>query len=181
MYDNFNFKDTRRDEIVGHTATMRAMTTAALIICPSLPSSGLLQSMHNPTIPLSLHDIYRSPGISGDGTNLTSRISRFFIYEAIRYVHRAAVDEVFKTTSAPEMPIIDKLPATQTKYRQFRAVYEDEGTITGTYHVHDQLFNRQLKRSGGPDTGLQSTENKFATRLWLNVRPLVVKESALRC
>jgi hypothetical protein len=31
VYDNIYFKDTKRDEYVGHKATMRAMTTAGII------------------------------------------------------------------------------------------------------------------------------------------------------
>ena len=56
-----NFKDTTRHEVSGHAAEMRAVTTAAIVHCPGLPSSGLLQEMHNPTIPLSLREVVASP------------------------------------------------------------------------------------------------------------------------
>jgi hypothetical protein len=58
VYDNMNFKDRKRDG-------MRAMTTAALVLCPELSPSGLCQSMHNQTIPLILDNIFNSPAISG--------------------------------------------------------------------------------------------------------------------
>ncbi|KAN0074986.1 hypothetical protein V8E54_007597 [Elaphomyces granulatus] len=57
VYDNINFKDTKRDEHVGHKATMQAMTTACIIHCPFLPDNGLTQSMHDPTVQLDLDDI----------------------------------------------------------------------------------------------------------------------------
>jgi hypothetical protein len=41
VYDNVNFKDTVRDEALGHTAIMRNLITAAIIICPEIPDSGL--------------------------------------------------------------------------------------------------------------------------------------------
>jgi hypothetical protein len=41
VYDNINFKDTKRDEVVGHKSHMCSMTIATIILCPELPSSGL--------------------------------------------------------------------------------------------------------------------------------------------
>jgi hypothetical protein len=48
VYNNMNFKDRKR-EIVGYAATMRAMTTAALVLCPELPPSIYAQSDDNYT------------------------------------------------------------------------------------------------------------------------------------
>ncbi|KIV98311.1 uncharacterized protein PV09_09843 [Verruconis gallopava] len=166
VYDNFNFKDTRRDEILGHTATMRAMTTAAIVICPSIPHTGLQQSMHNPAKPLSIHDVFQSPGISGDGTDITLRIRRFLIYQAIKSVHSNALAVSFANDSPPTMPILDVLPATKTSYRQFGATFEDEGTVDGTYKVHESLLLRQLQRGITTDDDI-TLSDEFATRLWL--------------
>jgi hypothetical protein len=41
VYDSITFKDIKRDEYVGHKATMQAMTTACIIHCPFLPENGL--------------------------------------------------------------------------------------------------------------------------------------------
>jgi hypothetical protein len=50
---------------------MCSMTTAAIILYPELPPSGLHQMMHNPTVPLRVDDIFSTPGISGsDGVGL---------------------------------------------------------------------------------------------------------------
>ena len=65
----------KRDQVTGNTDTMRSMTTAAIVLCPGLPLSGLRQSMHDPTIPLRLKDILAAPSISGEdggvGLNIT--------------------------------------------------------------------------------------------------------------
>src|SRR5712664_3866233 len=57
VYDNINFKDTKRDEHVGHKPTMQAMTTACIIHCPFLPDNVLTQSMQDPTMQLDPEDI----------------------------------------------------------------------------------------------------------------------------
>ena len=41
VYDNYNFKDTKRDKVIGHKLIMRAMTTAALIYYSYISLSDL--------------------------------------------------------------------------------------------------------------------------------------------
>ncbi len=41
VYDNVNFKNTVRDEILEYTAVMRNLITAVIVICLELPDSGL--------------------------------------------------------------------------------------------------------------------------------------------
>jgi hypothetical protein len=55
---------------------MTNLTTAAVVLCPELPSTGLLQSMHDPSIKLDVNEIYFAPGISGDRN--TQAISKSF-------------------------------------------------------------------------------------------------------
>jgi len=66
IYNNINFKDKKCDQVTGHTDTMRLMTTAAIILCPRLPLSGLRYFIYNPTIPLRLKDILAAPSISSE-------------------------------------------------------------------------------------------------------------------
>jgi hypothetical protein len=64
------------------------------------------------------------------------------------------------------MPVYDALAATKTEHWQLGAIYEDEGTIMGTYRVHDNIFLEQLglKTPDHPDSRLK---DDFTTRLWL--------------
>lgn len=165
VYDNMNFKNTTRHEVVGHRSKMEAVTTAAIVLCPDLPPSGLLQSMHNPSIPLSTRDIFNGPGIAGDDDGLF--ISRHFIAEAIKSVHIKAVDRIFSSHSDlyPSFPVLDKLPQRKTTFWQFGGIFEDEGTITGTYRVHDNIFLKQLGLNS-PDEPT-SPESDFLERFWL--------------
>src|SRR5467141_272965 len=70
---------------------MRAMTTAALVLCPELPPSGLRQSMHNPTIPLKLDNIFNSPAISGMDGGIGLEITRNLISDAIKRIHAESI------------------------------------------------------------------------------------------
>ncbi|KAK0123584.1 hypothetical protein ONS96_000425 [Cadophora gregata f. sp. sojae] len=182
VYDNINFQDNKRDEVLGHVKTQEAMTTAAIIICPEIPITGLTQSMHNPTVPLAWKDIVFSPGISGldyplpldtvlplppDSTyhqslsqSIGERITRFLIADAIRDLHPTAVRTIFqdKTSLFPSMPELDLLPVRRTEYYQFGAIFENEGTLAGTMGVHDNIFQRQLHLDPDKD---------FESRLWL--------------
>jgi hypothetical protein len=89
VYDNINFKDTKRDEHVGHKAAMQAITTACIIHCPFLPETGLTQDMHDPKAQLDHEDILLSPGIQGN--EMSDEVTRGHILEAIRRMHPSAV------------------------------------------------------------------------------------------
>jgi hypothetical protein len=160
-----NFKDVKKDEIIGHTTQMRAVTTAVLLYCPDMPSTGLQQSMHDPTIPLRLDDIFRSPGISGSEHAPT--ITRALISDAIRRIYPAGVDKVFSGSDQyPKMPVIDRIKAEKTEFWQLAAIHEDEGTIKGTYGVHYDIFIEQLGLHAPVDPH-SSLEDSFRDRLFL--------------
>lgn len=75
VYDNMNFKENTRHEILGHSAGMRAVTTASIVICPQLPASGLNQSMHHPENPLRIDEIFDGLSRQGDDTEYRYRNS----------------------------------------------------------------------------------------------------------
>lgn len=143
---------------------MRAMTTAALILCPELPSSGLRQSMYNPAILLDLLDIYNSPAV-GEGDDISTRITTSLISDAIKNLHPTSVYGVFAESDCyPEMPSIQVLKTNKTRYWQLGAIFEDEGTLSGTYAVHRNIFIDQLRlrKSATP-----TKYDDFHDRLWL--------------
>lgn len=53
VHDNFDFKDTVKDQAVGSTHEMRHLTTAFAFICDKVDANGLLQSMIRRHVPLS--------------------------------------------------------------------------------------------------------------------------------
>ena len=84
-----NFKDTTRHKVVGYKSEIKAVTTAAIIIYPGLPSRGLRQSIHNPTILLSVYDIFATPTVASN--DLSLQILRHLIVDAIKKVYRSSV------------------------------------------------------------------------------------------
>jgi hypothetical protein len=122
---------------------MQNLTTAAIVLCPELPVTGLDQSMHNPTIELSLHDILNGSAISGDDIGV--EITRSLISDAVKRIHNDSVSKVFARTDLySEMPTIHRITTTKTEYWQLGGISENEGTIAGTYAVHDNIFLKQL-------------------------------------
>jgi hypothetical protein len=41
IYNNINFKDRKRDKVMGYIDTIQSITIAAIILCPELLTSGL--------------------------------------------------------------------------------------------------------------------------------------------
>jgi len=41
VYNNVNFKDRKRDKVIGYTDIMRLIITAAIVLCPKLLTLGL--------------------------------------------------------------------------------------------------------------------------------------------
>jgi hypothetical protein len=134
--------DRKRDEYVGHRATMTAMTTATVVYCPYIPSGGLKQSMIDYTIPLDVKHIYRDCG----NRPYANEMSHYLIANAVRSLFPTAVDKIFKDSSVqfPEMTVIEQIKPEKTRFWQLGAIYEDEGSIAGTYGVHDSIFIKQL-------------------------------------
>jgi hypothetical protein len=127
---------------------MEAMTTAAIIHSPELPTAGLTQDMHDPTIQLSPDTILHAPGLSSD--DISVQIQLAHLSAAIERLHPAAICTIFKNKTAgkpPQMPILERIKPVKTEYWQFGSIKENEGTIAGTYKVHDKIFLEQLDLS----------------------------------
>jgi len=83
-YDNFNFLDRVRDQVLGSSKpVMRNLTTAILVYHPEIPATGLQQSMLQTSHELRLSDFVESPGL-GRGRRDDKQITRHVIADAIR-------------------------------------------------------------------------------------------------
>ena len=65
------------------------------------------------------------------------------------------------------MPEVCRLPLRKTWYAQFGSIPEDEGSIDGTYRVHDNIFRQQLKLEALKRPGQAAGPSDFGERLWL--------------
>ncbi len=99
VYDNVNFKDIIRDEVLGYRAIMRNLITAVIVICLDLSGSGLQQFMHDGTKHLNVYDIFTAPAISGDDNGIGIRIFTYLISDAIRKVYLSGINAIFDSPS----------------------------------------------------------------------------------
>ncbi|KAF1808899.1 hypothetical protein P152DRAFT_517097 [Eremomyces bilateralis CBS 781.70] len=163
VYDNFNFKDTVREQTIGSTHIMRNLTTCLLVENPYLPDEGLSQSSFDPTQLLSFKDICKADGLKHDKKQQSMDIH--LVYEALQHVHSTSIDLVFQSqpSTVPAYPEINRLYAggNATNIHHLRAAPFDEGTIQGTYGVHEDIWIRQLGFQSQPPS------EDFTNRLWL--------------
>ncbi len=117
-----NFKNIIRDEILEHKTTIRNLTTAAIIIYPELPSSGVQQTIHDRTKNLNIHNIFTTLAISGDDNGIRINISTYLISNTIRKVYLSKINTIFnkKNLESEEatfiIPEINRIPVNKTKF-----------------------------------------------------------------
>jgi len=146
---------------VGYTATIRAITTAAIVLYPKLPPSGLRQGMHDLTIPLRLKDILNAPSISGKDNRIGVNITQSLILDTLKRIYIDGVNTIFRDSNRyPKMLSMHCLSINKTMFWQFGAIFKDEGTIKGIYSVHKSIFLDQL--------GLYTLENPTKARAVYN-------------
>lgn len=161
-----NFKETKRDETINNLSKMQAITTAAIITCPELPKEGLHQYMHRPSNTLEPDEVRLAPGLLDKEKDRRSKITIRLLFEAMQRVLPDATATVFADKAyIPQMPMFDRLTACKTEYSQFGAIFKDEGTIEGTYGVHDSMFLDQLGLHASEPS--DNTSDDFTSRLWL--------------
>ncbi len=150
MYDNVNFKDTIRDEVLGYIAVMRNLIITVIVICLELSDSGFQQFIHDGTKDFDIRDIFNASVISGDDNGIRVRIFIYFIFEAIKKVYGSVVDAIFNgsfLSSETEaaftifiMPEIDRIVIYKIKFWQFETINKNERTIAGIYGVYNSIF-----------------------------------------
>src|SRR5438876_4872226 len=82
VYDNFEFQENVKHQVIGDHGAMRSVTTGKLIIGIDIPKGGLKQSMLDESVGLTIDDVFGAPGLHED--KLQIDIPTYFITEAIR-------------------------------------------------------------------------------------------------
>ena len=113
--------------------------------------------MFHPAKSLDPCDIYLAPGNSDD--EIKRQAQRYWIAEAIRYVHREAVEAVFSEPSSdsasplkqrvhlvgwPEFPKVERLSPRKTIHHSLDPILDNGGTVSDTYKAIDAIFEEQL-------------------------------------
>jgi hypothetical protein len=118
--------------------------------------------MHDPSKPLDYKILVESKGFRRDSFSV--QCTNHFIADAIRVIHPGSFNHIFKGREEliPKIPEIDTLPPKPvTELHHLGAIFFDEGTIDGTYQVHDDIWVSKMKFSDDPAVA------DFAHRLWL--------------
>lgn len=106
--------------------------------------------MFRPQTLLTQPNLLLGPGNRQD--SVLVQLQRHWIVEAIRYTHPEAVEHILSDgTGATDVnfPTVSRLPTQRTEHYNLDPLLENEGTVTGTYNVIEQIFSRQL--GFGPD------------------------------
>lgn len=119
----------------------------------AIPPGGLRRSMLHPDVRLTPRQISRA-GVNTED-DILQDCQRHWIAEALRYTHKAAVDSVFDknesdgltgpTVHWPDMPVVERIPLERTEAYTISPILENEGTISGTIKVIDDIFKQQLE------------------------------------
>jgi hypothetical protein len=111
--------------------------------------------MFHPEVRLDPDDVHLAPGNPID--DISQACQRFWIAEAISYIHQDAVKSIFDTDKSltstadslsftyPKFPPVELLAPRRTPHFGLGPILEIEGTIEGTYEVIDKVFLQQLK------------------------------------
>ncbi len=150
VYDNVNFKNTIRDEVLGYIIIIRNLTTTIIIIYLKLPNSDLQQSIHDRTKDFNIRDIFNTPAISNNDNGIRVRISTYLISEAIKKVYKSAINIIFnspplssETEAASTIFIIseiDRIVVYKIKFWQFGVINKNEEIIAGIYGIYNSIF-----------------------------------------
>lgn len=144
FYDNFDYLQKARHQIIGDYGKMYNYTTGKLVRAGEsrIPRGGIRQDMIHHDIDFQSDDILLSADFKYDKT--WEDIQRFIIVSAIKRIYPQSVSKIYSNSSEPTMPVIDILPPTRTGHLTLGAILEDESSVSGNYKVLDNIFAKQL-------------------------------------
>lgn len=139
---------------------MRNITTGLARICPAIPSTGLWQNM------LRINEPYRVEWMLEAATQplVEPEVSSWLVLDTIRNLFPTEIDSVYKRAnlSYPSFPEKKRIKYESSPALYMGAIDQDEGTIEGTYGVHEELF-RDLAGFN------EKQDHRFSKRLHLLV------------
>ena len=107
-YDNFDFHEKVKHQVMGDNGKMRSVTTGKAFIGYDIPLEGLQQSMHHPNILLRYgKDVLCAPGAQRD--NIQADICTFFIADTIRRLYPKAIDQIWAENPGNHFPCMPKV------------------------------------------------------------------------
>ena len=158
MYDNFDYREGVKHQLISNHAEMRSVTTGKVFRGADIPPGGLKKSMLHRKVPLTIEDLLYSPGAAVyDET--ASKIDAYFIAEAIRIAYPESVKSIFSKSDIPypSMPAVELLDLRKTDSKTLGPILFNEGTLDGSYEVVESIYKHQF----------QLDDTEFDSRLFL--------------
>ncbi|KAF1810006.1 hypothetical protein P152DRAFT_475367 [Eremomyces bilateralis CBS 781.70] len=146
VYDNFDYREGVKHQLISNHAEMRSVTTGKVFRGADIPPGGLRKSMLHRETPLSIEDLFYSPGAAiYDET--ASKIDSYFIAEAIRTAYPKSVKSIFSNSDIPfpAMPTVELLELRKTDSKTLGPILFNEGTLDGSYEVIESIYKRQFQ------------------------------------
>ena len=146
VYDNFDYREGVKHQLISHHAEMRSVTTGKVFIGTDIPPGGLRKSMLHREVPLTIMDLVRSPAaVSYDET--AAKIDTYFIAEAIRAAYPESVKSIFSKTDVPfpAMASVELLEVRKTDSKTLGPILFNEGTLDGSYEVLKNIYKHQFQ------------------------------------
>ena len=158
MYDNFDYREGVKHQLISNHAEMRSVTTGKVFRGADIPLGGLKKSMLHREVPLTIEDLLYSPGAAVcDET--AANIDTYFIAEAIRTAYPESVKSIFAKSNItyPAMPAVELLDPRKTDSKTLGPILFNEGTLDGSYEVIESIYKHQF----------QLDDTEFNDRLFL--------------
>lgn len=157
MYDNFDYREGVKHQLISNHAKMRSVTTGKVFRGADIPSGGLKKSMLHLEVPLTIEDLLYSPGAAV--YDETAAKVDTFIAEAIRTAYPNSVKSIFSNSDIPypSMPTVELLKLRKTDSKTLGPILFNEGTLDDPYEVVESIYKHQF----------QLDDTEFDNRLFL--------------
>lgn len=158
MYNNFDYREGVKHQLISNYAEMRSVTTGKVFRGADIPSGGLTKLMLHREVLLTIEDLLYSPGAAVyDET--AAKIDTYFIAEAIRTAYLEAIKSIFSKSDIPypSMLVVELLELRKTDSKTLSPILFNEGTLDSSYEVVESMYKHQF----------QLDDTEFDNRLFL--------------
>ncbi|PVH68575.1 hypothetical protein DL98DRAFT_630189 [Cadophora sp. DSE1049] len=158
MYDNFDYREGVKHQLISNHAEMRSVTTGKVFKSVNILSGGLKKSMLHHEVPLTIEDLLYSPG-AAVYNETAAKIDAYYIAEAIRTAYPESVKSIFANSDIPypSIPAVELLELRKTDSKTLSPILFNKGTLDGSYEVVESIYKHQF----------QLDNTKFDNRLFL--------------
>ncbi|KAI5305190.1 hypothetical protein KEM56_005051 [Ascosphaera pollenicola] len=140
VWDNSDYDEKVYIETLKQKSEHFSATTGLIIVSDAIPPEGIPVENIKYDVYLDPFDIYEVPDNQNDDIQHKARM--YFFFKAIKSVHPGAVEKIFKDSlqPQPQFPHIERLEPKFTTWYEMGPIMEDEGSISGTLAVMNQIM-----------------------------------------